>query len=60
MNPQTDFIIVPTTHWDRDWYWPFERFRLKLIEMFERVLELADAAPDDTFTVDGQSIAVED
>ncbi len=60
MSPKTDFIIVPTTHWDRDWYWPFERFRVKLIEMFERVLELADADPDYTFTVDGQSIAVED
>ncbi|MFW5846074.1 MAG: hypothetical protein ACOCXJ_07600, partial [Planctomycetota bacterium] len=55
-----EFLVVPTTHWDRDWYWPFERFRVKLIEMFERVLELMAVDPDYTFVVDGQTIAVED
>ena len=55
-----DGIVVPTTHWDRDWYWPFERFRVKLIEMFAGVEKLWEENPDYTFTIDGQSIALED
>lgn len=53
-------MVVPTTHWDRAWYWPFERFRVRLIEAFHAVEQLWDADPDYIFTMDGQSIAVED
>ena len=53
-------LVVPTTHWDRAWYWPFERFRVKLIEMFVGVERMWTEDPDYRFTMDGQSLAVED
>ena len=24
------YLVVPHTHWDREWYLPFEQFRLRL------------------------------
>ena len=57
---RTTALIIPTTHWDRDWYWPFERFRVKLIELFQRAKELWAQYPSYRFAIDGQAIAVED
>ncbi|MBD3242836.1 MAG: hypothetical protein GF331_19750, partial [Chitinivibrionales bacterium] len=53
-------LVIPTTHWDRDWYWPFERFRVKLIEMFGSVKQLWRTHPRYRFAIDGQAVAVED
>ena len=52
-------LVIPTTHWDRDWYWPFERFRVKLVELFDMTKKLWKKHPDYTFAIDGQSIAVD-
>jgi hypothetical protein len=51
-------LVVPTTHWDRAWYWPHERFRVKLVAMFVAVEELWRTDPDWVFTLDGQTIAL--
>lgn len=53
-------LVIPTTHWDRDWYWSFERFRVKLIELFSVLKELWEKEPDYKFALDGQAIALED
>ena len=52
--------LVPHTHWDREWYQPFQRFRMRLVELVERVLALAEADPAFRFTFDGQLAAVDD
>jgi alpha-mannosidase len=52
--------IVPHTHWDREWYEPFQRFRVRLVDLVDRVLDLAEADPGFAFTFDGQTAAVED
>ena len=31
-------IVVPETHWDREWYQPFEVFRARLVRMMDRLL----------------------
>ena len=36
-------FLVPLTHWDREWYEPFEGFLARLIEMMDYLIELADA-----------------
>ncbi len=36
--------VVPHTHWDREWYLTFQRFRLALVEMLDDLL--ADLAAD--------------
>ena len=35
--------LVPHTHWDREWYEPFQRFRLRLVDMVDDVLDRAEA-----------------
>lgn len=52
--------LVPHTHWDREWYEPFQRFRLRLVNLLDEVLERAEGDPDFCFTLDGQMAAVDD
>ncbi|HZD74715.1 MAG TPA: hypothetical protein VE776_12685, partial [Actinomycetota bacterium] len=52
--------LVPHTHWDREWYEPFQRFRMRLIDLLDQVLERAEADPEFRFTMDGQMAAIED
>jgi alpha-mannosidase len=55
------FLVVPHTHWDREWYLPFEAFRLRLGAVVDGVLEtLENDASFTSFTLDGQAIVLED
>src|SRR5450759_2694444 len=36
MTNPTDVVLVPHTHWDREWYLPFQVFRVRLVEMIDR------------------------
>lgn len=53
--------IIPHTHWDREWYMPFEEHRYRLVELFDDILEVFDK--DENFKyyhMDGQVIPVLD
>ncbi|MDR4968942.1 MAG: hypothetical protein RG740_04940, partial [Acholeplasmataceae bacterium] len=53
--------IIPHTHWDREWYMPFEHHRYRLVELFDDLIELMDKDPDyKYFHMDGQVIPVLD
>jgi mannosylglycerate hydrolase len=52
--------LVPHTHWDREWYEPFQRFRLRLVDMVDGVLDRAEADRRFCFTFDGQTAMLED
>ncbi|MDP1794465.1 MAG: glycoside hydrolase family 38 C-terminal domain-containing protein [Acidimicrobiales bacterium] len=53
--------VVPHTHWDREWYSPFQKFRMRLVEMLDRFLPQLDADPSfNHFMLDGQMAAVDD
>jgi len=55
------FLVVPHTHWDREWYLPFELFRLRLGGVVDGVLDTLERDPGFTsFTLDGQAIVLED
>jgi alpha-mannosidase len=55
------FLVVPHTHWDREWYLPFEQFRLRLGAIVDGVLDTLERDPSfTTFTLDGQAIVLED
>ncbi|MGI5487508.1 glycoside hydrolase family 38 C-terminal domain-containing protein [Microtetraspora malaysiensis] len=60
MNTPQEIVVVPHTHWDREWYLPFQRFRMGLVRMLDEVLDIMAADPLYRFTVDGQLAAVED
>lgn len=42
------------THWDREWYREFEVFRLRLLRVFDSVLELLENDKIPSFYFDGQ------
>lgn len=48
------------THWDREWYREFEVFRMRLVRVFDRVLEMLEAAKIPSFYFDGQVVALLD
>jgi len=48
------------THWDREWYRTFEAFRLRLIDVFDEVLEDLESGALPCFYFDGQTAALED
>lgn len=48
------------THWDREWYREFEIFRLRLLRVFDNVLDLLSKNKIPSFYFDGQVSALED
>ena len=53
--------IVPHTHWDREWYQPYQEFRLNLVDLLDTLLALLES--DDSypyFMLDGQMAVVDD
>jgi mannosylglycerate hydrolase len=53
--------IVPHTHWDREWYAPFQVFRLQLVHVVDGVLDLLEGDPSFAhFLLDGQTAMVDD
>lgn len=55
-----EIVVVPHTHWDREWYEPHDVFRLRLVEMIDGLLDMLEAEPEMRFTLDGQTAAIED
>src|SRR5207245_2737826 len=56
-----ELFLVPHTHWDREWYEPFDRFRERLIQMMDMLIELADREPAFShFHLDGQAALIDD
>jgi alpha-mannosidase len=51
--------LVPHTHWDREWYEPFDAFLERLVAMMDTLLELAEAGFPH-FHLDGQTAMVDD
>jgi len=54
-------ILVPHTHWDREWYFPFQRYRTRLVGFFDLLLDILERDPEYRhFMLDGHTILVED
>ncbi|MGQ0434470.1 MAG: alpha-mannosidase [Microthrixaceae bacterium] len=53
--------IVPHTHWDREWYSPYQTFRLRLVDLLDHLLPQLEADPSYAhFLLDGQMAVVDD
>ncbi|MDZ7304105.1 MAG: hypothetical protein ONB44_18420, partial [candidate division KSB1 bacterium] len=53
--------VVSHTHWDREWYSPFQQYRQRLVRLTDRLLDLLERNPDYRYFVfDGQTIILED
>ncbi|MBC8164071.1 MAG: alpha-mannosidase, partial [Roseiflexaceae bacterium] len=59
---QTVVHIISHSHWDREWYLPFEQFRLRLVRLLDQVLDLLEdpRAEFRSFHLDGYVLAIDD
>src|SRR4051812_27510666 len=54
-------IVVNHTHWDREWYMPFQRYRVLLVDAVDMLLDiLANRKDYGGFLLDGQTAVAED
>lgn len=58
MEP-TRITLVPHTHWDREWYGPFDEFLERLVAMMDTLLDLGDEGFPH-FHLDGQTAMIDD
>ena len=55
------YNLVSHTHWDREWYLPYQNFRLKLVHLIDNLLDLLAKDPNYRyFMLDGQTIVLDD
>ncbi len=53
--------VVSHTHWDREWYRPFQLFRLQLVHLIDGLLDILEKDPEFRyFMLDGQTIVLDD
>jgi mannosylglycerate hydrolase len=52
--------FVVHTHWDREWYQPFQRMRARLLTMMNKMLAQLESGALPCFHFDGQTIVIED
>lgn len=53
--------IISHTHWDREWYLPYESHHMRLIMLIDQILEAIDNDVDfQSFHLDGQTICIDD
>jgi alpha-mannosidase/mannosylglycerate hydrolase len=58
-RPTIHYVL--STHWDREWYQPFQDYRHRLVKLLDRVIDgLRDGRLDGPFTCDGQAIILDD
>ncbi len=49
------------THWDREWYEPFQEFRMWLVELIDELMDLMERDPEyKSFHPDGQAVVLQD
>jgi mannosylglycerate hydrolase len=60
-SPDRTVYFVPHTHWDREWYLPFQVFRARLVDVIDQVLDLLEGDEHyRRFTLDGQAVVLDD
>jgi mannosylglycerate hydrolase len=52
--------FVVHTHWDREWYQPFQQMRARLVAMADRMIPLVESGEIPSFHFDGQTIVLDD
>lgn len=54
-------VVVPHTHWDREWYAPFETMRFHLVRFLDELVDTLERDPAlPAFLLDGQAVILDD
>ncbi|MBR5308544.1 MAG: hypothetical protein IKU43_07220 [Clostridia bacterium] len=56
----TVYCVLSHTHWDREWYRPFEQFRMRLCDLINNLFAILEQYPDYIFHLDAQTVVLED
>lgn len=60
-NKKGKVFVISHTHWDREWYQPFQKFRYRLAEMIDELIETLEKDENyRCFNLDGQTVMLED
>ncbi len=60
MSPRRAHYVL-STHWDREWYQPFQHYRHRLVHLLDGILDgLLSGELQGPFTCDGQAIILDD
>lgn len=58
---KTRAYVCSHTHWDREWYGTFQQFRMRLVRLTDRLLDLLRDDPEYRYwNFDGQTIVIDD
>jgi alpha-mannosidase len=58
---KTAVHVISHSHWDREWYLPYEQHHVRLVALMDALLELLDSDPEfHSFHLDRQTIILED
>ena len=61
MNNKKTIHIISHTHWDREWYLPYEKHHMLLIKLMDQLIETLEKDPNyKSFHLDGQTIILDD
>ncbi len=61
MSASIQITVVPHTHWDRAWYVTFQEYRIRLVRLIDRLIDLLEHDPTyHFFMLDGQTSILED
>lgn len=61
MNTNKTIHIISHTHWDREWYLPYEKHHMLLIKVMDQLIETLENDPNyKSFHLDGQTIILDD
>ncbi|WP_018754990.1 alpha-mannosidase [Paenibacillus terrigena] len=61
MSQSKTVHIISHTHWDREWYLPYEKHHVLLIKLMDTLMETLERDEDyRSFHLDGQTIILED
>ena len=53
--------VIAHSHWDREWYMPFEYHRARLVRLIDDCMELFETDEDfKSFHLDGHTLLLED
>ncbi|MEW6635897.1 MAG: glycoside hydrolase family 38 C-terminal domain-containing protein [Actinomycetota bacterium] len=56
-----NIVVIPHSHWDREWYATFEEFRFYLVQFMDELLDLLEEDEGfRSFMLDGQTSLLED
>jgi alpha-mannosidase/mannosylglycerate hydrolase len=60
MSENSKLYLYLHTHWDREWYFPFEMYRAQLVTVTKEVIKKLESGELHSFLLDGQALVIED